>query len=546
MKKITTAALFLMLTGTAFAQEGRVGINTTDPKTTFDVNGKIDGSGKLLTTDITGMQAPRLTRAELTAKGNVLYGADQKGALVYITDVTAGDALTQRINITAAGYYYFDGAVWQKMASASEADITNDAWVNDAPNTMVKPGTLSDGTTARPAGREFVTLDTGNVGIGTTAPNSNAILDLSATNKAILLPRLANKANISSPVNGMVIYDTGKHCYRGYANGAWVNITSCVTVASPTYQGTSVINTTGIGYNGENVPTASTITVLVTTDEPTAYNLSATHPGTGLVYSATGNFAAAGTYPVVLQNNGAAIPWDTFGVLTMPLTGASNSINLVPRIDIKSIPTTHTDWTYNNVTYGTRTWMDRNLGARRVATAINDVLSYGNHYQWGRPADGHEISVWNGATPTSGRGFYDATALEALATSDAPGNANFILTNVTPFDWRSDNNNNRWATANQGPCPVGYHVPTDAQWATADSFGAWNNNTDTYNSALKLPSAGYRYHINGLLGNQGTSGHYWSSTVSGTYALYLYFNSTAAGTYTTSRASGLTVRCLKN
>jgi hypothetical protein len=85
MKKITTAALFLMLTGTAFAQEGRVGINTTDPKTTFDVNGKKDGSGNLLTTDITGMQAPRLTRAELTAKGNVLYGTDQKGALVYIT-----------------------------------------------------------------------------------------------------------------------------------------------------------------------------------------------------------------------------------------------------------------------------------------------------------------------------------------------------------------------------------------------------------------------------------------------------------------------------
>ena len=547
MKKITTAALFLMLTGTAFAQEGRVGINTTDPKTTFDVNGKIDGSGNLLTTDITGMQAPRLTRAELTAKGDVLYGADQKGALVYITDVTAGDALTQRINITAAGYYYFDGYVWQKMASASEADITNDAWVNDAPNTMVKLGTLSDGTTARPAGREFVILDTGNVGIGTTAPNSNAILDLSATNKAILLPRLANKANISSPVDGMVIYDTGKHCYRGYANGAWVNITTCpatVTVASPTYQGTSVISTTGIGYNGENVPTASTITVQVTTDEPTAYNLSATHPGTGLVYSATGNFAAAGTYPVVLQNNGAAIPWDTFGVLTMPLTGASNSINLVPRIDVKSIPASATAAV--DVTFGTQTWMDRNLGARRVATAINDVLSYGNHYQWGRPADGHEISVWNGATPTSGRGFYDATALEALATSDAPGNANFILTNVTPFDWRSDNNNNRWATANQGPCPVGYHVPTDAQWATADSFDAWSNNTNTYNSALKLPSAGTRSPVNGLLRNQGTLGYYWSSTVFGTNARYLSFDSTAASTNNYSRAFGFTVRCLKD
>ena len=548
MKKITTAALFLMLTGTAFAQEGRVGINTETPKTTFDVNGKKDGSGKLLTTDVTGMQAPRLSRAELTAKGNVLYGADQKGALIYITDVTAGDALTQRINITAAGYYYFDGAVWQKMASASEADITNDAWVNDAPKTMVKLGTLSNGTSARPTGREFVILDTGNVGIGTTAPNSNAILDLSSTNKVILLPRLASIANITSPVDGMVFYHSVQKCFKGYANGAWVNITTCpatVTVASPTYQGTSVISTTGIGYNGENVPTASTITVQVTTDEPTAYNLSATHPGTGLVYSASGSFAAAGTYPVILQNNGVAIPGETFGVLTMPLTGASNSINLVPRIDIKSIPASAT--AVVDVIYGSQTWMDRNLGARRVATALNDVLSYGNYYQWGRPADGHEITVWNGDTPTSSRGFADATALGALSATTTPGHPNFILTKAGTFDWLATQADpDRWATANQGPCPKGYHVPTDTEWNTAYKFGAWNYNTDTYNSALKLPSAGGRNSLSGLLLNQGTYGYYWSSTVSGTNARGLYFNSTAVSRSINERAYGLTVRCLKD
>ena len=390
------------------------------------------------------------------------------------------------------------------------------------------------------------TIAFSQVGIGTTSPHSSSILDLTASDKALLLPRVANSNNIATPVNGMMIYAVNPKCYKVYQEGAWVNITTCsatVTVASPTYQGTSVINTTGIGYNGENVPAGSTITVQVTTDEPTAYNLSATHPGTGLVYSASGNFAAAGTYPVVLQNNGAAIPWDTFGVLTMPLTGASNSINLVPRIDVKSIPASATAAV--DVTFGTQTWMDRNLGARRVATAINDVLSYGNHYQWGRPADGHEISVWNGATPTSGRGFADATALEALATSDTPGHPNFITTNVTPSDWRSDNNNNRWATANQGPCPVGYHVPTDAQWATADTFGAWNNNTDTYNSALKLPSAGVRFRINGLLIYQGAHGYYWSSTVSGAYARRLYF-STAVSSNNTNRAYGFTVRCLKD
>ena len=186
--------------------------------------------------------------------------------------------------------------------------------------------------------------------------------------------------------------------------------------------------------------------------------------------------------------------------------------------------------------------MDRNLGARRVATALNDVLSYGNHYQWGRPADGHEITVWNGATTTSGRGFADATALEALSATTTPGHPNFILTNAVPYDWLATQADpDRWATANQGPCPAGYHVPTDTEWNTAD-------NTDTYNSALKLPSAGHR-NRDGLLFTQGTNGHYWSSTVSTvsvTDARYLHFLSTEANTTNNNRAYGFSVRCLRD
>lgn len=114
------AALFLTSTF-AFAQTGRVGINTEAPQTTLDISGKKDSSGNLLTTDMTGLQAPRLTRAELTAKGNSLYGTNQKGALIYITDVIGGDAgaTTPRKNISSEGYYYFDGAFWVSIGSAS-------------------------------------------------------------------------------------------------------------------------------------------------------------------------------------------------------------------------------------------------------------------------------------------------------------------------------------------------------------------------------------------------------------------------------------------
>ncbi|GHB53105.1 hypothetical protein [Mongoliitalea lutea] len=46
-----------------------------------------------------------------------------------------------------------------------------------------------------------------------------------------------------------------------------------------------------------------------------------------------------------------------------------------------------------------RVWMDRNLGASQAATHISDNLAYGDLYQWGRGADGHQCR--NSGTTTS-------------------------------------------------------------------------------------------------------------------------------------------------
>ena len=383
------------------------------------------------------------------------------------------------------------------------------------------------------------------VGIGTTSPEG--ILDVVSTESGVVIPRVATITDITTPVDGMTAYAIDEKCFKGYADGAWEDMTTCFTatfsltgVAS--YNGTSVINTTGIGYNGEAVPTASTITVNVDVTVPGPYNVSATDATTGLEYSASGSFTATGAQTIELANNNAVIPEFTSGVIAMTLAGdATNTLALTPRIDVKSIPASAT--TVTDVTYGTQTWMDRNLGARRVATAIDDVFSYGNHYQWGRPADGHEISVWNGTTKNTGRGLADATASEALATSDTPGHPNFILTSVSPYDWRDGNNNNRWVTANQGPCPAGYHVPTETEWNTADTFGAWGNSTDVFASALKLSLNGRSIAV---LGSQGNYGYYWGSTVDGIYGRILFISSTAAQGSRNNRAYGYAVRCLKD
>ena len=93
-------------------------------------------------------------------------------------------------------------------------------------------------------------------------------------------------------------------------------------------------------------------------------------------------------------------------------------------------------------------------------------------------------------------------------------------------------------------------MPTDTEWNTADTFGAWNNNTDTYNSALKLPAAGGRNLLDGLLENQAAYGGYagyWSSTVSGMEARHLHLFSAGVHTDDSSgRAAGMIVRCLKD
>jgi hypothetical protein len=90
-------------------------------------------------------------------------------------------------------------------------------------------------------------------------------------------------------------------------------------------------------------------------------------------------------------------------------------------------------------------------------------------------------------------------------------------------------------------------VPTKDDWDKADTFGAWDNNTEAYNSALKLPSSGYRGNAFGTLNDQGTVGYYWCSTVTNTTANGLSFSSTEASTSGSSyRVYGFTVRCLKD
>jgi uncharacterized protein (TIGR02145 family) len=181
-----------------------------------------------------------------------------------------------------------------------------------------------------------------------------------------------------------------------------------------------------------------------------------------------------------------------------------------------------------------RTWMDRNLGARRAATSSTDTQSYGDLYQWGRRSDGHQKR--NSSTTTT------------FSNSDTPSHGSFILAPNSPYDWRSPQNNNLWQGLNgvNNPCPVGYRIPTSAEWETERQSWASNNASGAINSPLKLPMAGDRVSSSGSLHSVGSLGRYWSSSVSDSYAQHLGFYSTGANVGSYNRAYGYSVRCIKD
>jgi uncharacterized protein (TIGR02145 family) len=180
-----------------------------------------------------------------------------------------------------------------------------------------------------------------------------------------------------------------------------------------------------------------------------------------------------------------------------------------------------------------KTWMDRNLGASQVATSSTDAAAYGDLYQWGRAADGHQCR--NSATTAT------------LSSTDQPGHGNFITTNSSPFDWRSPENTILWQGVSgvNNPCPGSYRLPTQAELTSEAS--SWNSqsNNGAFNSPLKLPLTGFRNRDVGTVGSLNL-GIYWSSVTGGSNSVYLAFDLNNNYLTGNARARGHSVRCIKN
>ncbi len=160
-----------------------------------------------------------------------------------------------------------------------------------------------------------------------------------------------------------------------------------------------------------------------------------------------------------------------------------------------------------------RIWMDRNLGASRVAESSIDTEAYGDLYQWGRGADGHEKR--------------DSGMIVVLSSTNEPGHDDFIVTITEPYDWITPQNDNLWQGVSgiNNPCPAGFRLPTNTELEAERSSWSTDNAAGAYASPLKLVLAGYRSRWEGAINGAGFDAIYWSGTVDGTDSRLLSFGS---------------------
>jgi hypothetical protein len=203
-------------------------------------------------------------------------------------------------------------------------------------------------------------------------------------------------------------------------------------------------------------------------------------------------------------------------------------------------------WVYGTVTTATgRIWLDRNLGATRVATSVTDAAGYGDYYQWGRPEDGHQAQY---RINNNSSGFTNTKS-----STSVPTNSLWIVPTDGSNDWLSTPDNTLWAGANPAtnPCPVGFRIPTESEWEAERITWSSNKAAGAFASPLKLT-------VPGMLTGFGSSGATY--TAKGSFGQYLTqsANTNGGARYfgiETNNAwfdqnyykwHGMSVRCIKN
>lgn len=189
-----------------FLPNGNIGFGTPSPITKLQVSAN-DQSAFIVSTRYESATAAPAGFIGLKARGNSITPSA----------VLTGDEL---VAVAALGYHS-GGAFASYTGTAIFYAAENFTPTNQG--TSFKIGTTAIGSTT--LFYHLAVTSQGQVGVGTLTPATSALLDLSSTTGALLVPRMTGAQETAlTPTNGMIIYNTSLNKFRGYENGSWTNL----------------------------------------------------------------------------------------------------------------------------------------------------------------------------------------------------------------------------------------------------------------------------------------------------------------------------------
>ena len=309
---------------------------------------------------------------------------------------------------------------------------------------------------------------------------------------------------------------------------------TALTCASATNNGTLTAGVAASGvnsvvpYTGGNggLHNGQTVTSTGVTGLTASLTAGTFASGAGnLTYTITGTPSASGTASFALNIGGK----------TCTLTRTVNYAYPTGTVHCAGSPTVVVEVT--NPTTG-KIWMDRNLGATQVAISSTTAAAYGDLYQWGRRADGHQCRT--------------SAITTTLSSVDQPAHGSFIKTinstAASEYDWRVPQNSNLWQGVNgiNNPCPLGFRLPTQTELNNERISWSTQNLAGSFSSPLKFTCAGGRGGILADLTQVGVEGYYWASTVGTNTSFFLLVRNVSPTMTAVSRSRASSVRCIKN
>ncbi|WP_433626852.1 hypothetical protein [Chryseobacterium cucumeris] len=187
-------------------------------------------------------------------------------------------------------------------------------------------------------GKSFSQTNNGAVGINTTTPNANSVLDVVSgnNNKGVLIPRLTEAQRNAIVINqsnddGLTIYNTTEDCFNYWsrADNEWKSVCGQMGKAVFTID-CSTSKAMGSYVKGKELTNSNYLSIAVNVTKPGNYTISGTTTN-GYNFYGTGVFLNAGTQTIQIPGQGTPQNIQTDNVV---LEANGTEVTCTPAISI--------------------------------------------------------------------------------------------------------------------------------------------------------------------------------------------------------------------